>query len=66
MAELKRKQYIYTFVGGGWNTEWAKTKRGAIRQAKERWKGDDRLIVNEQSFQVATDEMLRSAMSLFW
>lgn len=66
MAELKRKQYIYTFVGGGWNTEWAKTKRGAIRQAKDRWKGNDKLIVNEQSFQIATDEMLRSAMSLFW
>lgn len=66
MAELKKKQYIYTFVGGGWNTEWAKTKRGAIRQAKDRWNGDDRLIVNEQSFQIATDEMLRSAMSLFW
>tara|TARA_R100000734_G_scaffold11799_2_gene8774 strand:+ start:486 stop:686 length:201 start_codon:yes stop_codon:yes gene_type:complete len=66
MAELKRKQYIYTFVGGGWNTEWAKTKRGAIRQAKDRWKGNDKLVVNEQSFQIATDEMLRSAMSLFW
>ena len=66
MAELKRKQYIYIFVGGGWNTEWAKTKRGAIRQAKDRWKGDDKLVVNEQSFQIATDEMLRSAMSLFW
>ena len=26
MPELKNKQYMFTFEGGGWNTVWAKTK----------------------------------------
>mgnify|MGYP000312196215 CR=1 FL=1 len=28
------KTYIFNFIGGGWNTVYAKTKRGAIKEVK--------------------------------
>lgn len=66
MQAIKLKQYTYNFVGGGWNTEWAKTRRGAIAQAKKRWKnfkvtGE----VDESTFRLSTDKEINELMSLF-
>ena len=66
MAELKNKQYMFTFEGGGWNTVWAKTKRGAIKAALKEYKDSDSLNPRIYSFHVATEEGLRAAMSLFY
>ena len=66
MAELKIKQYMFTFEGGGWNTVWAKTKRGAIKAAMAEYKDSPTLNPIPSSFHVATEEGLRRAMSLFW
>lgn len=60
------KQYLYNFVGGGWNSEWATTKGGAIKAAKARWKGDGGLVVDENSFRISTDSECNSLMSLFY
>ncbi len=57
MAELKRKQYMYNFIGGGWNTIWAKTKRGAIRNARDEWKRQgSNLEVDVNTFRVVSHE----------
>lgn len=66
MTELKRKQYIFTFEGGGWNTVWAKTKRGAVKAAIEKYKDSSLLNPIESSVILATKERLDSAMSLFY
>lgn len=66
MAELKNKQYMFTFEGGGWNTVWAKTKRGAIKVALKEYKDSDTLNPRIDSFHVATEDGLRAAMSLFY
>ncbi len=66
MAELKNKQYMFTFEGGGWNTVWAKTKRGAIKAALKEYKDSDSLNPRIDSFHIATEEGLRAAMSLFY
>jgi hypothetical protein len=66
MAELKNKQYMFTFEGGGWNTVWAKTKRGAIKVALKEYKDSDTLNPRIDSFHVATEGGLRAAMSLFY
>jgi len=66
MTELKRKQYIFTFEGGGWNTVWAKTKRGAVKAAKEEYKDSSLLNPIESSVRLATKDVLDSAMSLFY
>lgn len=54
---MKRKEYLYNFVGGGWNYEFATTKRGAIKAAKTRWESEtitSQLVVDEKSFRVST------------
>jgi|TARA_B110000908_G_C10172552_1_gene411618 hypothetical protein len=66
MAEIKNKQYMFTFEGGGWNTVWAKTKKGAIKAALKEYKDSDTLNVRIDSVHKATEEGLRGAMSLFY
>ena len=66
MKELKTKQYMFTFEGGGWNTVWAKTKRGAIKMAVKEYKDSPKLNVIETSVHLATPSGLKSAMSLFY
>jgi hypothetical protein len=66
MAEFKNKEYIFTFEGGGWNTVWAKTKRGAIKKALEEYKDSDSLTPRTDSFVLATEEGLEVAMSTFY
>ena len=63
---LVRKQYMFTFVGGGWNTVWAKTLPGAKRQALLEYGDDDGLNVKLDSVHLATESGLQSAMSLFY
>ena len=43
MAELKLKQYMFTFEGGGWNTVWAKTLKGAKKLAVKEYEYSDTL-----------------------
>jgi len=66
MAELKLKEYMFTFEGGGWNTVWAKTKRGAIKTALKEYSYSTTLNPIPSSFHVATEEGLKVAMSLFY
>ena len=66
MAELKRKQYMFTFEGGGWNTVWAKTLKGAIKAAKNEYKDSPTLNPIPSSVHLATEQGLQNAMSLFY
>jgi len=66
MAELKLKQYMLTFEGGGWNTVWAKTLKGAKKLAVKEYEYSDTLNVRLDSVHLATEEGLRAAMSLFY
>lgn len=65
------KEYLYNFVGGGWNSEFAQTKSQAIKQAKARWEGatqsgNPHLEVDPNSFRISTKEDYRNLMSLFY
>ena len=66
MAKLKLKQYMFTFEGGGWNTVWAKTLKGAIKQSQLDWKDSPTLNPIPSSVHLATEKGLQSAMSLFY
>jgi len=66
MAELKLKQYMFTFEGGGWNTVWAKTLKGAIKAAEKEYKDSPTLNPIPSSIHLATEEGLSAAMSLFY
>ncbi len=66
MAILKDKEYMYNFIGGGWNTVWAKTIRGARKQAIQQWADTPDLTVDIDSVRLATTEDKRTAMRNFW
>ena len=61
-----QKQYMFTFEEGGWNTVHAKTRRGAIKAALKEYKDSETLNPRIDSFHIATEEGLKSAMSLFY
>ena len=63
---LKLKEYMFTFEGGGWNTVWAKTRKGAIKAAIAEYAYSDTLNPIPSSFHVATESGLERAMSLFY
>jgi len=66
MANLELKEYMFTFEGGGWNTCWAKTLRGARKEAVRQYRDSESLNVRESSVHLATKEGLRAACSTFY
>jgi hypothetical protein len=62
---IPNKQWMFNFTTGGWNTVWAKTKRGAIAQAAREYKTST-LIPNPKTFAVATDAAMKTALSSFY
>lgn len=64
--ELKLKMYMFSFKEGGWNTVWAKTLKGAIKQAELEYKDSKTLNPIPSSVHLATEEGLQSSMSLFY
>ena len=64
--KLSNKEYMFTFEEGGWNTVWAKTKKGAIKAALKEYKGRDGLTVRVDSVHKATESGLKAAMGLFY
>ena len=63
---MKLKEYMFTFEGGGWNTVWAKTRKGAIKAAVVKYKGHPTLNPIPSSVHLATEEGLKVALSLFY
>ena len=66
MAKLKTKEYMFTFEEGGWNTVWAKTKRGAIKAALKEYKDSEGLTVRVGSVHKSTERGMKAALSLFY
>ena len=66
MAEMKMKEFMFTFEGGGWNTVWAKTRKGAVKAALKEYKDSPNLNPIPDSVHLATREGLQAAMSLFY
>ena len=66
--ELQVKEFMFNFEGGGWNTVYAKTKRGAITKALKEYKNDDDLNPIASTFERVdkNPESYRSALSLFY
>ena len=64
--KLLNKEYMFTFEEGGWNTVWAKTKKGAIKAALKEYKSSDGLTVRVDSVHKSTESGLKAAMNLFY
>jgi hypothetical protein len=60
-----KREYMYNFKSGGWNTATGYTVEEAIEQARDRWANTDGLDIDEKSFRVSDPESMRAALSLF-
>lgn len=58
-----KKEYLFNFTSGGFNTIFAKDKREAVKLAKEKYKD---LKVDEKSFRVKTEKDYKQLMSSFY
>ena len=71
MAEVDRihaettvkREYLYNFKSGGWNSEYAYTTEQAIEQAKARFADMD---IDEKSFRASTPADYQNCLSLFY
>ena len=65
---LPEKEFMFNFEGGGWNTVYAKTKRGAITKALKEYKNDDDLNPIASTFKRVdkNPEAYKTCMSLFY
>ena len=62
----ERREYLYNFIGGGWNSEWSYTVEEAIEQAQNRWAADSpKLRVDVETFRVSTPSDYSSLLSMF-
>jgi hypothetical protein len=59
-----KREYLYNFVNGGWNSEYAFTRELAIAQANERWGGA--MEADPNTFRVSTESDYQNLLSLFY
>tara|TARA_B110000908_G_scaffold157334_1_gene197381 strand:+ start:619 stop:828 length:210 start_codon:yes stop_codon:yes gene_type:complete len=66
--ELPRVEWMFSFEGGGWNSVYAKTKKGAISVAMKEYKKSDILNPISSSFKRVdkNPKLYKSLMSLFY
>ena len=64
-ALTTKREYLYNFVGGGWNSEYAHTRELAIKQANERW-SDGKHQPDPATFRVSTPADYQNLLSLFY
>lgn len=62
---IANKEFMFNFIGGGWNTVYAKTKRGAIAQAAKEYKNSN-LVPDPNSFRASTPSDMKAALASFY
>ena len=72
LKDLKdnRREYLFNFKGGGWNSEWAFYEEEAIKQAEKKYgaptKSGTICNVDTTTFRVSTPADYRNLMSNFY
>ena len=64
--EPVRKEYLFNFKEGGWNSVYAFNKTQAIKYAKETWSDFKDLTVDVKSFRRSTPTESKQLMSNFY
>ena len=64
--EPVRKEYLFNFKEGGWNSVYAFNKTQAIKYAKETWSDFKDLTVDVNSFRRSTPTESKQLMSSFY
>ena len=65
----ERREYLFNFKGGGWNSEYAFTEEQAIEQAIEKYEGPGKInsnLIDTKTFRVSTPSDYQNLLSLFY
>jgi len=62
----KVKAWNFGFIGGGWNSNYAKTKEESIKMAIKEYKGSKNCVPDMNSFRVATEADTQLLLSTFY
>ena len=60
------KCWNFNFIGGGWNSNYAKTKEEALKMAKKEYKGSLNCVPDSSTFRVATEADTQLLLSTFY
>lgn len=61
----EKKEWVFNFTGGGWNSVFAYTKEEAIELAKAKY-NDAHSQVDESSFRIPSKEEYDNLLRMFW
>ena len=65
----RKKEYLFNFIGGGWNSEWAYYEEEAIQQAITQYgnpETQESLRVDINSFRISTPSDYAQQLSSFY
>ena len=62
----KKREFIFNFKGGGWNTVWAKNQKEAIKLALKEYSESPYTQVDVSTVRLASSKMIEAAMSTFY
>jgi hypothetical protein len=65
-ATDKRYEFLFNFIGGGWNSEYAHTLEEAQAMALENYKDSKGCRVDLKSFRVSTPSDYQNLMAMFY
>jgi len=65
-ATADRYEFLFNFVGGGWNSEYAYTLEEAQAIAKEKYSHSESLVPDYKTFRVSTPSDYNNLLSLFY
>lgn len=65
VPEFESVMWVFNFVGGGFNTVKARTKKEAIAAAKKKFNTSG-VVVDTASFRYATDDVMQNLYSMFY
>jgi len=59
----EKREYLFNFKGGGWNSEYAHTMEEAVQIAKLQFQGRKGFDIDEKSFRVSTPTDIQNLLS---
>jgi hypothetical protein len=62
----KSQEYVYFFIGGGWNSEYGTSIEDVKEKVRERWSDSPTLQVDWDSFHLPTEGEMKGLLSLFY
>lgn len=63
-----KREFLFNFKGGGWNSEYAFTEEQAIEQAIEKYEGPGKInsnLIDTKTFRVSTPSDYQNLLSMF-